>query len=108
MKPLEWLGDSLDRVRSFPADARREAGYQLRRIQAGLPPANWKPMPSVGAGVQELRLRVRGAFRVIFIARFEEAVYVLHAFQKKSRKTMRLDLEVARARVSRLSIERRR
>ena len=107
MKPLVWLGDSLDRVRGFPADVKREVGYQLERLQAGLEPVDWKPMGSVGLGVQELRIRIRGAFRVLYIARLGEAIYVLHAFQKRSRKTARMDLELARIRFSRLSSERR-
>lgn len=66
MKRAVWIGDSLERVREFPAHARREAGYQLERVQAGEDPADWKPMPSVGLGVNELRVRAAGAFRVIY------------------------------------------
>lgn len=107
MKPAIWLGDSLVRVREFPPDARREAGYQLGRVQAGKEPADWKPMPSVGLGVNELRVRAAGAYRVIYLARFAEAVYVLHAFEKKSRKTPRPDIELARHRFRMLVRERR-
>lgn len=72
----------------FPGEVRREAGYQLARVQAGKDPADWKPMPSVGLGVNEIRVREdSGAFRVIYVARFAEAIYVLHAFQKKAQKT---------------------
>jgi len=102
-----WLGDSLQRIRSFPAQAQHEAGYQLERVQAGVEPTDWKPMPSVGPGVQELRVRAAGAFRVLYVARFTEAVYVLHAFQKKSNKTARLDVEAARRRFNALIAEKR-
>ena len=108
MKRLVWLGDSLARLREFPADVMGELGYQLERVQAGREPANWKPMPSVGLGAEEIRVRIGGAFRVIYIAKFVEAVYVLHAFEKKSRKTARTDLDLARRRFRSLVQDRRR
>ncbi len=84
---------------SFPEAARRRAGYELFMIQAGREPADFKPLPRVGPGAYELRVRDEaGAFRVIYVAKFEEAVYVLHAFQKKTRKTSQADLELAAAR----------
>lgn len=107
MKPVVWLGDSLARVRDFAPDARHEAGLQLGRVQLGKEPVDWKPMPSVGLGVNELRVRVGGAFRVIYMVKFVEAVYVLHAFQKKSRKTARTDIELARLRFRSLVRDRR-
>jgi phage-related protein len=107
VKPVVWIGDSLERLREFPADARRDAGYQLERVQAGDLPMDWKAMPSVGLGVNELRIRAGGAFRVIYLARFAEAVYVLHAFQKKSRKTTGIDIGLARRRFAALVQERR-
>jgi phage-related protein len=106
MKPIIWLGDSLVRVRDFPADAKRELGYQLERVQNEREPADWKPMSSVGAGVNEIRARIGGAFRVIYVAKFREAIYVLHAFQKKSSKTARRDVELARDRLRALIRER--
>jgi len=107
MKPVVWLGDSLSRLREFAPDARHEAGVQLGLVQAGEDPSDWKPMPSVGLGVGEIRVRVGGAFRLIYMAKFAEAVYVLHAFQKKSRKTARADIELARLRFRRLVQDRR-
>jgi phage-related protein len=107
VKRIVWIGDSLEQLREFPADARQELGYQLERVQSGKEPADWKPMASVGLGVNELRVRMRGAFRVIYIAKFPEAVYVLHAFQKKSQKTARTDIAVARKRFGDLAKERR-
>jgi phage-related protein len=108
VKPVFWLGDSRDRVRRFPYDVRHEAGFQLWLVQSGREATDWKPMPSVGPGVNEIRVRVGGEFRVICVARFEEAVYVLHAFQKKSRKTGQLDLEAARRRYRMMILERKR
>ncbi len=81
-------------------------GYQLERVQDEREPADWKPMPSVGAGVNEIRARIGGAYRVIYVAKFQEAIYVLHAFQKKSSKTARRDIELARDRFRALNRER--
>lgn len=103
MKPLSFLGSSLDDLRAFPESARREAGYQLDRVQRELDPDDWKPMPTVGAGVREVRIRDQaGAFRVIYIATRPEAVYVLHAFPKKAQATPKRDLELAEARLKEL------
>jgi len=107
IKQVKWIGDSRERIRDFPDEPRREAGYQLERVQAGNEPADWKPMPSVGLGVNEIRVRdAGGAFRVIYVARFPEAVYVIHAFQKKARKTPNPDIELARRRFRELVQER--
>ena len=108
MKRVVWLGDSLRRVRDFAPEARHEAGVQLGLVQVGEEPSDWKPMPSVGLGVSEIRVRIGGAFRVIYVAKFVEAVYVLHAFQKKSRKTAQTDIELARLRFRSLVQDRRR
>jgi phage-related protein len=103
MKPVVFLGDSLNTVRNFSGRARRSAGYQLDRVQRGLDPDDWKPMPGIGAGVREIRVRdASGAYRVIYVASFVEAVYVLHAFQKKTQRTSARDLDLARARLSEL------
>ncbi|MBP7064890.1 type II toxin-antitoxin system RelE/ParE family toxin [Ferrovibrio sp.] len=96
MKALKFLGSALNDLRNFPISARREAGYQLDRVQNGHPPTDWKPMATVGKGVQEIRVRDEaGAFRVIFVAKFADAVYVLHCFQKKTQKTGKMDLDLA-------------
>jgi phage-related protein len=103
MKPVVFLGDSLDRVRAFPEGARRDAGFQIERVQRGLDPDDWKPMTTVGAGVREIRVRhVSGAYRVIYVASFAEAVYVLHAFVKKTQRTAQRDLDLASARLREL------
>lgn len=95
-KPLVCVGTTLERLRAFPAGARREAGHQLHRVQCRLGPGDWRPMPTVGAGVVELRVHAEGEFRVCYVASFAEAVYALHAFQKKTRRTPRVDIEIAR------------
>jgi len=107
VKLVVWLGDSRARVREFDPDAMHEAGVQLGRVQLGKDPMDWMPMSSVGLGVCEICVRLGGAYRVIYIAKFAEAIYVLHAFQKKSRKTARLDMELAQLRFKRLVRDRR-
>jgi len=108
LKQVRWVGDSQQQIRAFPDDPRREAGYQLERVQAGKEPTDWKPIPSVGLGVNEIRVREdRGAFRVIYVVKFVEAVYVLHAFQKKTPKTSKQDIELARRRFRELIQERK-
>ena len=99
-KPVLWVGTSLDDLRALPAAARRELGFDLRRVQVGLLPRDWKTMPSIGSGVMEVRVRLGGAFRMIFVAKFTEGVYVLHVFQKRTRRTSTLDVTVARARLA--------
>ena len=79
----------------------------MLRIQQGLEPNDWKPIASVGAGVREIRVQVGTAYRVFYVARFSEGVYVLHAFEKRTRKTGKRDIELARARYKDL-LERRR
>ena len=98
-KPIKFRGSALDDLRHFPLSIRREAGYQLDHVQNGFEPDDWKPMPSIGQGVREIRLRdITGAFRVIYIAKFSDAVYVLHCFQKKTQKTGKPDLDLATSR----------
>jgi len=95
-KPIEFRGSALDDLRAFPRAARREAGYQLDQVQRGREPDDWKPMNTVGQGVREIRIRdAAGAFRVLYVAKFEDAVYVLHCFQKKTQKTRKADLDLA-------------
>ena len=95
-KPVEFRGSSLDDLRAFPLAARREAGHQLDQVQNGQDPDDWKPMNPVGQGVREVRIRdASGAFRIMYIAKFASAVYVLHCFQKKTEKTSKADLDLA-------------
>ena len=90
-----WLGDSRERIRAFPEDVRMIAGFQIWRVQRGLEPNDWKPMPSVGLGVQEIRIRTVAEHRVLYVARFAEAIYVLHAFEKRTRRTPKDSLDLA-------------
>lgn len=95
-KPVEFLGSSLDDLRNFPATAKREAGHQIDQVQGGQEPDSWKPLNTVGMGVKEIRIRDEaGAFRIIYIAKLADAVYVLHCFQKKTEKTSKLDIDLA-------------
>ena len=103
MKPIRFLGDSLRAIRRFPKDVRQDAGYQLERVQDGKTPDDFKPMPAIGKGVEEIRIwDGSGAYRVIHTARVRGAVYVLHAFQKKTRATQKREIEVARNRFNEL------
>jgi phage-related protein len=100
VKKISFLGDSLDRLRDFPDDARSEAGHQLSEVQNGNDPDDWKPMKTVGPGVREIRIREdSGAFRIIYLATLPEAVLVLHAFQKKTQATPQRDIDLAASRL---------
>lgn len=97
-KPVYWLGSSKDDLSAFPEEARRKAGFQLRAVQRGRTPTDFKPMPSVGKGVEEIRIRIEDAYRIFYVARFKEAVYVLHAFQKQTQKTSKQDIQIGQQR----------
>lgn len=107
-KPLIWLGDSREAIRGFRDDARQVAGFQLWRVQRGLEPNDWKPMPSVGQGVQEIRIHTGAEHRLFYVAKFAEAVYVLHAFEKRTRRTPKHELDLARHRLRLLLNQRAR
>lgn len=99
LKPISFLANALSVIREFPDEAKRDAGYQLDRVQRGLDPDDWKPMTTIGSGVREIRLREKsGAFRVIYITAYAEKVVVLHAFQKKTEKTTKHDIDLAKTR----------
>jgi phage-related protein len=95
MRELRFVGTSLDDLARFPAQAKRAAGFELWQVQNALDPSDWKPMPAVGVGVREIRIHVGGEWRVLCVARFGAAVYVLHAFRKKTQRTLRSDIELA-------------
>ena len=97
-KRIAWLGDSLARLREAPEDVRADAGYQLDLVQRGGAPTDFRPMPGVGPGAMEIRVRGDNEYRVFYVARFEEAVYVLHCFAKKTRATRKADLDLGRRR----------
>ncbi len=103
MKELYFSGNSLDELRTFPVDVRREAGFQLDRVQHGLDPSDWKTIKMIGSGVREIRIRcVDGAYRVIYTVKLIDAVYVLHAFQKKTQKTPQQAIDIAKKRLNEL------
>ncbi len=101
-KALTWLGTSRSDVRGFPEDARRAVGFELRQVQEGFTPTDWKPMRSVGPGVVEIRIHEAGEYRVLYVAKFAEAVYVLHAFEKRTRQTPGVAIDLARTRYKHL------
>jgi len=101
-KPVVWLGSSLDDLRAFPEEARRSAGHEIHLVQMGLEPSDWKPMSTVGPGIMELRIHSQLEHRVFYIAKFAEAVIVIHAFQKKARKTAKRDIDLAKQRFAEL------
>jgi phage-related protein len=98
-KEIRWVGSSYADLLAFPAAPRREAGFELGKVQAGLDPTDWKPFEAIGPGTKELRIRdATGIFRVMYVAKFEEAIYVLHCFQKKAQSTSKQDKDIAEAR----------
>jgi phage-related protein len=100
MKEVRWHGGSRSDVEAFPNDARREAGYQLFQVQIGENPSDWKPMPSIGPGVREIRIRqASGAYRIIYLTTIGDVIHVLHAFQKKTQATTKRDIDLAKARL---------
>ena len=104
MKPIQFLGDSLKCLRAFPPEARQDAGHQLYKVQQGEQPDDFKPVPSMGKGVEEIRVwDETGTYRVVYTARRAEAVYVLHAFQKKTQATSKRDLDIAKVRFAQLN-----
>jgi phage-related protein len=105
MKPLLFVGSSLDDLRNFPAEARRHVGFELDAVQRGLEPRDWKPMQGIGPGVREIRIHLLGEWRVLYVANFADAVYVLHAFQKKTQRTGQREIEVARRRYRQIGEE---
>jgi phage-related protein len=106
MKQVVWMGSSREDLRAFPREARREIGYQLEHVQEGVAPDDWKPMSAVGPGVREIRVQESsGAFRCIYLAKRPEGIYVLHCFQKKTRKTSRLDLHLAERRFKAIRVK---
>jgi phage-related protein len=98
-KEIRWMGSAYDDVLAFPVEPRQQAGFQLGKVQAGLFPDNWKPFDEVGMGSKEIRIRdSNGIYRIMYVAKFEEAIYVLHCFQKKTQATSKRDKDIAGAR----------
>jgi phage-related protein len=96
MKSIFFCGDSREMLRRFPESARRRAGHQLEIVQMGCDPDDWKPMHAIGAGVREIRVRdEHGIYRVLYVTKFGDTIYVLHCFQKKTQKTNSGDIDIA-------------
>jgi phage-related protein len=108
MKEIRWAGSSYKDLCNFPVTARHEAGYQLYLVQSGLEPTDWKPMSGIGTGVREIRLHQGGEHRVIYVAKLKEGVYVLHAFEKKTQRTPKLESELAKSRLIAINEQKRR
>lgn len=107
IKEIRWVGSTYNDLLEFPADPRREAGFQLGKVQAGLEPDDWKPFDDVGSGTREIRIKdSQGIFRVMYVAKFEEAIYVLHCFQKKTEATAKRDKDIAATRYRAVALER--
>ena len=106
MKRITFIGSALKDLKSFPEPARQRAGHELMAVQINLDPTDWKPMNTVGPGVKEIRIHEGSEFRVLYVAKFAEAVYVLHGFQKKTRKTPKKEIDLAKSRLKQLQLER--
>jgi len=106
MKDLNFVGTALKDLCAFPTPVKKEAGHQLMAVQFGGEPDDWKSMPSIGQGVREIRLRDEdGQYRVVYVAKFQDVVYVLHAFHKKSQRTAKMDIDLARKRYNQIREE---
>jgi len=108
MKAIGFCGNTLKTIRGFPASVSHEIGHQLEKIQRGLRPTDWKPMSTIGKGVREIRVQESGQYRVVYTAKYEETIYVLHAFRKKTRKTERKDVDLFRVALKKLQNRNRK
>ena len=106
IKVAVFVGDSRKRIREFPEEAKAVAGRELFRVQCGSDPSDWTPMNTIGAGVREIRVQEAGQFRIIYVVKFAEAIYILHAFRKKTAQTPKQDIDLARQRINALAKER--
>ena len=103
IKSVDFREGSKKDLLKFPKEARTVAGYQIDRVQRGFQPDDWKPMTTVGPGVNEIRIdEDNGIFRVFYVANIGDKVYVLHCFQKKTQKTAQKDIDLAKGRYKRL------
>ncbi len=108
MKRVIWIGSAKKDLRQqFSRMARKEAGYQIYRLQEGCDPKDWKLLRGIGPGVREIRIHAENEYRIIYVAQFEEALYILHSFVKKTQRTSQRDLELARERLNQVLKERR-
>jgi phage-related protein len=98
MKEITWVASSYEVIREYPIDARRQIGFNLDKIQKGLEPSDWKVMTGVGHGVKEIRIHLGTEYRILYVAKFPEAVYVLHSFVKKTQQTSKKDIDIGKKR----------
>ena len=98
MKKITWLGDTHETVKSYSSIVKQDIGYNLDKVQRGREPCDWKPMSSVGRGVKEIRIHQENEYRVLYVAKFEESIYVLHTFVKKTQQTLKRDIDLAKQR----------
>lgn len=108
MKKITWLGNTHDVVKGYTSAAKSEIGYNLDKVQRGMDPFDWKPMPTVGPGVKEIRIHEENEYRVLYVAKFEESVYILHAFIKKTQQTSKKDIDLGKQRYADLLQMRRK
>lgn len=107
MKPITWLGNTHQTVKDYSQTVKREIGYNLDKVQRGLKPFDWKPMSAVGPGVNEIRIHEENEYRVLYVTKFQESIYVLHCFVKKTEQTLKKEIDLARQRYTDLLIKRR-
>jgi phage-related protein len=99
LKPIRWLGTTRDDIREQRPAIRYELGHQLFRVQMGLMPNNYQAVSTVGPGVYEVRVQdVDGIARLMYVAKFHDTICVLHVFTKKSKRTPKTDIDLAKAR----------
>lgn len=107
-KEIDWRGTSREDLIAFPEEVRRTAGFELAKVQHGLYPTDWKPISIWGSGVIEIRLDdAVDEYRVVYVAKFADKIYVLHSFKKKSRTTSKPDVDIIKARYNAVVSERR-
>jgi phage-related protein len=98
-KNLEAIGDSIEVIRGFPQSVKEDIGFQLHLVQIGETPTDFRPMPEIGAGTYEVRVREpSGWYRAFDVTKFEEAIYLLHAFEKKTNTTSKKDKDIGKTR----------
>lgn len=100
MKKITWLGNTHETIKGYSRTVKQEVGYNLDKVQRGVAPSDWKPMNSVGAGVKEIRVHEANEYRVLYVAKYEESVYVLHSFVKKTEQTLQREISLAKQRYS--------
>jgi phage-related protein len=99
LRPIFWHGNSQAVVRGWPGVSKRQAGAELFRLQLGSDPIHWRPMKSVGHGVREIKIVEGGQFRVLYLTQRGEDIVVLHAFEKKTQRTAKSDIDLAKQRL---------